>query len=346
MLLTTACNRPEETTEEPIQYWTEDSPAMLSIIDFVNSVCDESSDSYVEPSERIAVFDSDGTLYGELFPSYFDKCLMMHRLLRDKTYKPNPDDRKYAKELEKALLSGQPEPDSTRSDSQITAESFKGFTVEEYRKYIREFMNEPAVGFEGMTYGKGAYKPMLALIKYLVRHEFMVYIISGTETNLLRELWADDLGTWVPPCRIIGSTMTLAATGQGDKALRDYNLSSDDEVIIAGSMTNKCNKMAKVSTIVNQIGIPPLLAFGNSSGDFSMGTYTVRNGGKAYMLLCDDTERDYGNTEKAAKFEKQCKELGFETVSMKNEFETIYGEKVKKTSYIQEQEQQQLAPAA
>ena len=80
-----------------------------------------------------------------------------------------------------------------------------------------------------------------------------------------------------------------------------------------------------------------------------MGTYTVRNGGKAYMLLCDDTERDYGNTEKAAKFEKQCKELGFETVSMKNEFETIYGEKVKKTSYIQEQEQQeqqQLAPAA
>ena len=77
MLLTTACNRPEETTEEPIQYWTEDSPAMLSIIDFVNSVCDESSDSYVEPSERIAVFDSDGTLYGELFPSYFDKCLMI-----------------------------------------------------------------------------------------------------------------------------------------------------------------------------------------------------------------------------------------------------------------------------
>ena len=69
-----------------------------------------------------------------------------------------------------------------------------------------------------------------------------------------------------------------------------------------------------------------------------MAQYTVQNGGKAYMLLCDDTERDYGDVEKAASFEQKCKELGFKTVSMKNEFETIYGENVKKTSYLPAEE--------
>ena len=44
------------------------------------------------------------------------------------------------------------------------------------------------------------------------------------------------------------------------------------------------------------------------------------------MLLCDDTERDYGNLETAEKFAKECAEIGLETVSMKNDFTTIYKE--------------------
>ena len=343
LLMTTACAKPSVKDDDTISYWTEDSTAMQSIVAFVNEVCDESSDSYVPPEQRIAVFDSDGTLFGELFPTYFDQCLMMHRLLHDKTYEAPAEVKEYAQALESALLSGQTEPKAPRSSGQIIAESFKGFTVEEYREYIHKFMSQPAVGFEGMTYGQGSYKPMVALVQYLVEHDFMVYIVSGAESNLLRELWQDDLGQWIPPYRMIGSTFSLIATGQGDKALRDYNLTDDDEVLIEGNMTYKCVKMGKVASIVNQIGIAPTLAFGNSSGDFAMGTYAVRNGGKAYMLLCDDTERDYGDTEKAAKFDKQCKELGFETVSMKDDFATIYGDNVKKTSIVQEQE---LAPAA
>jgi hypothetical protein len=42
------------------------------------------------------------------------------------------------------------------------------------------------------------------------------------------------------------------------------------------------------------------------------------------MLLCDDTERDYGNLDTAAAFAETCRTLGFETVSMRDEFETIY----------------------
>ena len=47
-------------------------------------------------------------------------------------------------------------------------------------------------------------------------------------------------------------------------------------------------------------------------------------GGRAYMLLCDDTERDYGDAEKAAKFKEECEENGFRTVSEKEEFAALY----------------------
>ena len=96
----------------------------------------------------------------------------------------------------------------------------------------------------------------------------------------------------------------------------------------------KNQKMNKVVSIVNEIGKPPILVFGNTSSDFAMAQYALQNGGKAYMLLCDDTERDYGDEKEARAFKKTCEGLGFETISMRDEFTTIYGEGVVKTSYL------------
>ncbi len=50
---------------------------------------------------------------------------------------------------------------------------------------------------------------------------------------------------------------------------------------------------------------------------------------RAYMLLCDDTDRDYGNPEKAASFKEKCDKAGYITVSMKDDFATIFGEDVR-----------------
>ena len=334
----------EEAVVKSIPNWSEDSAAMASIMAYVESVSDESSIDYVAPAERIAVFDMDGTLYGELFPTYFDQCMLMYRLLHDETYTTaNEEDKAFAKSLEDALLHGKPEPDSPRSTAQMSAESFKGYTVDDYRQYVHTFMGKPAVGFENMIYGEAFYQPMVSLVQYLAEHDFKVYICSGTERSLARELTKETLGEWIPPYQIIGTTYSLTATGQGDTAGRDYTYTADDKVLMEGNMTYKNLKMNKVCSIVDEIGVSPLLAFGNSSGDFAMAQYVVQNGGKAYMLLCDDTERDYGDTEKAASFAEKCKGLGFETVSMKNEFETIYGADVKKTQYLTEE--QEAAPA-
>lgn len=62
-----------------------------------------------------------------------------------------------------------------------------------------------------------------------------------------------------------------------------------------------------------------------------MAEYAVQHGGKAYMLLCDDTVRDYGILETADAFAEKCRKLGFETISMRDEFETIYKKDAVKT---------------
>ena len=52
-----------------IDGWADDSPAMQSITAFVSNSVDEKSEGFIPKANRIAVFDMDGTLYGERFPT-------------------------------------------------------------------------------------------------------------------------------------------------------------------------------------------------------------------------------------------------------------------------------------
>lgn len=316
--------------ESQVPYWSDDSAVLASIVDYIDSLTDPDSESYVAPEDRIAVFDFDGTLYGELYPTYFDVCLFMHRVLHDDTYVAPDDVREYAEALEEAVMNHQPEPESPRSTAQMAAESFKGMTVDEYRQYIHDFMQTPAYGFEGMTYAEGFYKPMTAMVEYLAHKDFKVFISSGSERAIVRVLTEGNLDQWVPSERIIGSTFSLIASGQGDKAGRSYTIGPDDDILMEGNLAVKNQRANKVFSIIDEIGKPPVLVFGNSSGDLAMGQYAIQHGGKGYMLLCDDLERDYGSLETADKFAKDCEKIGLETISMKNDFATIYGNNVLK----------------
>ena len=303
-----------ENKTTAFEYWTDDSPAMKSIMAFVSE------------------------------PTYVDQCLMIHRLAHDDTYKGNEEDTAYCKALEEYLLNGGEKPKAPRSSGDIIADAFKGFTVEEYREYVRKFMSEPVAGFENMTYADGYYKPMVSLIKYLTENGFKVYINSGAEVNMLRELSSDVLGEYIPSYQVIGTRFGITAENRSDDVkARDYTPSADEKIIFDGTVKFKNLKLNKVVSIINDIGISPLLAFGNSSGDLAMGQYVMQHGGKAFMLLCDDTDRDHGDTEVAASFKEDCDKMGIETVSMKNEFATIYGD-FKLTAYSDTAES--LAPAA
>lgn len=330
-------NKPAEEAEpakpaEIIPYWSENSPSVQQIISLVSSMTEVTSDAYIPEEDRIAVFDFDGTLFGERFPTYFDNCLFLYRVLDDGTFQAPADIKEYAQALRTALENGKEEPESPRSTAQMAAECFAGMTVEEYRAYVRDFMALPAWGFENMTYGQGYFKPMTALVEYLAGRGFKIFVSSGSERAMVRELMSGTLDKWIPSERVIGSTFSLTATGQGDTSGRNYSFTPDDQVLMEGNLVTKNQKANKVFSIVDEIGEAPVLVFGNSSGDLSMAEYCLQHGGSAFMLLCDDLERDYGDLKTADKFKKTCEESGFHTVSMKEEFATIYGDEVKKSA--------------
>ena len=123
------------------------------------------------------------------------------------------------------------------------------------------------------------------------------------------------------------------ATGQGDTEDTDYTFAPGDKVVFDGSYYGENAKMSKVDAIVREIGEQPVLAFGNSSGDFAMANYALQNKdhpAKAFMLLCDNTEQDYGDPKVAEEFAAKCKDAGYTTVSMAKDWTTIYGDGVRK----------------
>ena len=79
---------------------------------------------------------------------------------------------------------------------------------------------------------------------------------------------------------------------------------------------------------MQEIGQQPVLSFGNSSGDSSMAEYVISNNpykSLAFMLCCDDLERENGSISKANDMYKLCETYGWLPISMKNDWTTIYG---------------------
>ena len=67
--------------EAAFTFWDKDAEALNVLVDYVEEVTDESSENYIPEKDRIAVFDMDGTLYGERFPTYFNDWLFIQRAL-------------------------------------------------------------------------------------------------------------------------------------------------------------------------------------------------------------------------------------------------------------------------
>ena len=63
---------------DPLPSWNEGS-AKSAILSFVANVTNKSNPDYVEPEERIATFDNDGTLWCE-YPDYVQVRFMLDRV--------------------------------------------------------------------------------------------------------------------------------------------------------------------------------------------------------------------------------------------------------------------------
>ncbi len=323
-----------ETTvsgEAMLSLWTEDAAAKDELIRYVEAVTREGGADYIPPVDRIAVFDLDGTLYCETDPIGFDYSLFLHRVTKDEDYRDRATEfeREVAEKIQEAIATGVSAKGLEVDHGRGVASAFSGMTVDEFADYIRDFREEPQPGFEGMIRKDAFYQPMLQVVDYLEANDFTVYIVSGTDRLIVRGIVDGKMN--VPPRQIIGSDELIIARDQGAKNGLDYVFDEDDELILGGKFLVKNLKMNQVAVIAQEIGQQPVLAFGNSSSDAGVAEYVITQNpyrSLAFMVCCDDTERENGNIEKADKMYSLCEEFNWVPISMKNDWLTIYGDEV------------------
>ena len=311
------------------KFWSKDSAAKQKLIEYVQDVTDKRSKNFIPVEDRIAAFDVDGTLACETAPFCFDFMMFIYRALDDPNYIAAAQDISNAEEVKTAIYKGKMTNDVRRKHCASNASVFAGMTQKEFAAYTRNFLATPVEGFSNLKVGEAFYLPMIEVISYLRANDFKIFLISGADRDYMR-VSAEILP--VDSDNIIGTDYRYVATNQGDKDGMDYTLTAEDRVE-RGDFVSKNINMNKVALMAREIGKQPVLVFGNSGGDSSMMNYAIR-GNKyrtmGFMLLCDDLKREFGNESKAEKCRKLAAENGWITISMKNDFATIYGDEVYK----------------
>ena len=323
-----------------LSLWEDNSQAKIQLENFVKSSVKKNDPNYIPKENRVAVFDLDGTLFCETDPNYFDYMLLVYRVLEDPIYKTQASE--FEREVANKIVDKNNKVPGNYDNlpvehGQAIASSFKGLTLNEFNDYIQEFKKQPMPSYTGMNRGDGWYQPMLQVIELLKANDYTVYVVSGTDRFIVRGItYNSPLG--LPKGQIIGSDETLVSYKQQSAGIDglDYIYNEDqegDNLILGGEFIIKNLKMNKVTVIAQEIGVQPVLSFGNSTGDQSMAEYVLTDNpynSMAFMLCCDDTVRENGNLTSATKMYALCETYGWQAISMKNDWKTIYGEGVSK----------------
>ena len=328
-LFLTGCARGLANGAGSLKSWTETAPAKKELSAYIADITRKGSDHYIAPEDRIAVFDLDGTLMCETYPRCFEYMVFVD-YVQNHPDRVSEEEKKVAQEIVDTRWQEKPSGISTRQAA-AAALAYQGMSPAELEEYVKEFMNSDAEGFTGLKRGEAFYRPMLEVVDLLKANNFKIYIVTATERNIVRALVKDALG--IEPDRVIGTEYGYTATGQGDTEDTDYTFQPSDKVVFDGQYFGENAKMSKVDAIVREIGKQPVLAFGNSSGDTAMCAYTVSNNphpALAYMVIADDEEREWGNTESARSKIDGYRDLGIGIISMKDDFAVIYKDGVQK----------------
>ena len=310
--------------------WNDNAKAKLELIDYVKDVVNKDSKNFVPLDERIAVFDMDGTLFCETDPVYYEYMMLFEYIYDD--YNKTGNNADLIKEIDTALATGIVSDELELKISDIEYQYYLNFDVSYYKNQIKEFISRKTKSYSNLLIKDAFYKPMLEIINYLRDNDFKVYVVSGTERNFVRTLVCDKTGVKVD--NVVGMDFTLKSNKQ-PKDIRnsEYQYSRGEDIVVAGISDDVNIKANKVYAIAREIGIVPVLAFGNSTGDTSMLEYILGNDkykSKSFIVLCDDNVRENGNLAKAEIIKGIADERGFIPISMKNDWKTIYGEGVEK----------------
>ena len=141
--------------------------AKRAIVDFVAKVTREGGPDYVAPTERIAVFDNDGTLWAEQ-PMCFQLAFALDRV---KALAPMHPEWKQ-KQPFKAVLEGDLKSVLAGGEHallKLIMATHAGNTTEEFSQTVKDWLTTAKHPMTGRPYTDMVYQPMLELLAYRQR---------------------------------------------------------------------------------------------------------------------------------------------------------------------------------
>ena len=311
------------TTEDPLPSWKE-SPARRAIVDFVAAATRPGSADYVQPADRIAVFDNDGTLWCER-PLPIELGFILRRLADMTQEDPSLRGRQpwtAACDRDVAWLAGAVTRHYAGDDTDVkvllggVVRAFAGWPVERYVAAADAFVRDERHPTLGRTFRECGYGPMVELLRFLEKNGFDVYIASGGSRDFMRAFAEEMYG--ISAERVIGST----------NALRFREADGEGTVVYEAEPDVFDDGPAKPVRIWSRIGRRPVIAVGNANGDIPMLRFADCRSrpGLQILVLHDDAEREFDYRAGAEEALGQAKARGWTIVSMKNDWIRIFAE--------------------
>ncbi len=247
-----------------------------ALVDFVARVTRPGSPDFVPVAERIAVFDNDGTLWSEQ-PMYVQLAFTLDRIRALAPDHPDwsttpPYSFVLDGDLRSLAASGE------HGLIQLIIATHAGNDSDAFASLVTDWLSNARHPQTGRPYDQMIYQPMLELLGYLRAHDFATWIVSGGGIDFMRVMTEPAYG--IPPQQVIGSLgeLEFVSDEKGPRLERTPGLAFLDD------------KGGKPIGIWRGIGRRPILAVGNSDGDFEMLEWTTAGDGARLGVYLHHTD--------------------------------------------------------
>lgn len=264
-----------QAATDPLPAWNSGA-SKQRIIDFVTKVTDSTGKDFVPVSERIATFDNDGTLWSEK-PTYFQLLFIIDRVKSMASDHPEwrtTQPFKAVLENDMAALKSA----GMHGLLELTMATHAGMTTEAFELVVKQWLETASHPTSGRPYTQMVYLPMLELLNYLRANDFKVFIVSAGGLEFMRP-WTESV-YGIPPEQVVGSSIETRYEVRDGKPV----IVRDPKIHFIG------DKDTKPVAINRYIGRRPILAAGNSDGDFEMLEWTTAGDGARLGLIVHHTD--------------------------------------------------------
>ena len=318
---------------DPLPSWNE-GPTKQSILDFVQKVSRQGSDTFVPVAERIAVFDHDGTLVCE-------KPIVHGMFLIDRVRALAEQQPEIAYEEPYAtLMTG--DIDFVRRLGKkyfldLMFSTLAGVPEEKLEADTRQFLETARHPVFDVPYCDVTYQPMKELIALLRSHDFSIWICSGSGVHFMRPAAEDWYG--IGPERVIASRAVselreVDGVGESDATAAAGSPNRQLELVVMPHLHVLNDEERKPVSIGEHIGRRPIFAAGNvgSTGDIEMlrWSQSSRRPSLQVLVLHDDAERELAYGEASNDSLEAAEKYGWSVVRMATDWNRIFARPLEK----------------